>query len=828
VQANIEMDEGLAHLKAIIETFPADSAHWNEAQNRFQFVDRLLTECLGWERPFISVEVKDDNGGRADYLLGKPVRAALEAKKEARRFNLLPAARPEAARKLRPLVEACKVLEDACQQVITYCVFNGAQIAIVCNGPQLVIFQSSIPSMSPLDGECFVFDGFNAYIDQFPNLWRFLSPEGILENRAYREISLHRNPRVPAKAYAAIKEPNAYRYRTNFQENLRTLASVLLENIEENPDVKTDFYKECYVPLAANNRHLMLSKNIISARYKRVTDDGSAPATLAAKAVRGKIEIDKNIVSGSSSSKPVVVIGDVGVGKTSFFENLYEQLGAEEKSNTCYIHVNLGEKATLSESVKDHILNEIPSILKESYGIDIQTQKFIEKLYARDLSDFDSSVEGQLRDVSPVDYAKAKVDFLVKKRDAADAHLKLALGYIAEVLGRQVMIVIDNADQRTFATQQEAFLIAQELASIRSTLVFVALRPATFHQSKLSGALSGYQNRVLTIAPPPADEVIRRRLTFALRVAEGKTAPAALEGVKLNLSSISLFLAATLRSIKTNDQIRAFLSNITGGNTRMVIELITSFCGSPNVESERIVRIEEETGDYKVPLHEFTKHALLGEYAYYNPISSFVACNIFDVASPSKYEHFLCSVIISYLSSGLGVRDNDGFVTGAAIISECGRLGFNEDQTRSAIRRLALRRLIETAHGHYREIEIPETDIPDQLSFRTTSIGAYHIRAWAGAFSFLDAMAIDTPIFEEGIRSEVLDNADATDIRSRFVKASAFKSYLEAVWQEAAFDLNYYDFPAVLVSQGDSFLSVQRFLEHGPRGKREPRGRHVG
>ena len=53
-----------------------------------------------------------------------------------------------------------------------------------------------------------------------------------------------------------------------------------------------------------------------------------------------------------------------------------------------------------------------------------------------------------------------------------------------------------------------------------------------------------------------------------LRIAEGKAAPKALEGIRFNIQSIVHFLKATLRSIRANEQIRTFLSNITGGNTR--------------------------------------------------------------------------------------------------------------------------------------------------------------------------------------------------------------------------------------------------------------------
>lgn len=826
MQANIEMGEGRARLEGIISEFPPESTHWNEAQNRFQFVDRLLRECLGWEQPYVEVEATDEVGKRADYLLGKPVRAALEAKREAVLFRFAPAAKPLAARKLRPLVDSCSNLRSACAQVIGYCAAHGAQLAIVCNGPQLVIFHSTLAGHSPMDGECFVFDGFQAYLNGFELLWRFLSPEGVYENRAYREIAIFRNPRIPAKAASEIGEPTQYRYRTIFQENLRTLASVLLDDIEDNPNVKSDFYKECYVSLDANNRHLLLSKSIIAARYKRVSDNGIVPAKMSTSVKGGRVHVHDRAYSGAGSSRPIVVIGDVGVGKTSFFENLFEQLEESEKLNTYFIRINLGEEAALSKDVKSYIVQEVPKILRTVYGVDIRSSAFADRVYSQQLSDFDNSPEGQLKDIDEIEYRKARIAYVSSLIADNSAHLVASLSFLVKSLSRQIMVVIDNADQRNFETQQDAFIVAQELAATRNLLVFVALRPATFYQSKLSGALSGYQNQVLTISPPPADEVIRKRITFALRVAEGRIAPAALENVQLNLHNVVLFLHSMLRSIKSNSEIRTFLSNITGGNTRLVIELVTSFCGSPNVESERIVRIEEETGDYKVPLHEFTKHALLGEYAYYNPTSSFVACNVFDISSADPREHFLCPLIVAYMCSPLGNRDNDGFVAAHSVIFEMSKLNFSDDQVRFALRRLARRRLIETPHGHYREIDVSDSLLPDEYYFRATSVGIYHIRYWIGAFSFLDATCTDTPIFNSETRSRVFARAASTDIRDRYDKASQFANYLEATWHEANFDINYYDFPAVLFAQRDSFISVERFLANGPRSRRtSPRGR---
>jgi hypothetical protein len=503
---------------------------------------------------------------------------------------------------------------------------------------------------------------------------------------------------------------------------------------------------------------------------------------------------------------------------------LFETLDVQVKERVIFLHINLGIKATLAASIKDYILNEIPTLLRKNYQIDIYNNEFVNALYHDDLTYFEKSIYGELKGADPVGFGRERITFLEEKLAHKDEHLHASLGHLSRGRGHQIILILDNADQRTFETQQEAFLIAQELAATKNLLVFVALRPSTFFQSKLTGALSAYQNQVLTISPPPAAEVIEKRILFALRVAEGKIAPGTLSNIRLQLDSIVLFLTATLRSIRSNDKIRLFLGNITGGNTRLVIELITSFCGSPNVDSNKIVRIEEETGNYQVPLHEFTKHSLLGEYAYFHPESSLVACNIYDVSTAEPREHFLASLIIAFLIAPSAQKDHDGFLSGRAILSEMMSLNFSEDQVRYSLRRLAARRLIETPHAHYRELSVPETELPDQFYYRTTSIGAYHLKHWSGEFSFLDATSTDTPIFDESIRKPVFDNASSFEIKHRLQKAVDFRRYLETEWNLANITTTYLDFAGLLGLSDESFASVRKFLKKGQTPRKAGKG----
>ena len=164
-----------------------------------------------------------------------------------------------------------------------------------------------------------------------------------------------------------------------------------------------------------------------------------------------------------------------------------------------------------------------------------------------------------------------------------------------------------------------------------------------------------------------------------------------------------------------------------------------------------------------------------------------------------------------------GIRNNDGFVPGTLVVAEMMRLGFTESQIRAAVRRLAEHRLIETPHAHFREIEVKDDQLAESYQFRATSVGIYHARYWVRSFSFLDAMCLDTPIFDREHREAIFKYASSFEIKDRLKKATAFLSYLEATWYEANFDMNYFDFKGAVDNQKKSFESVERFVSKGTR-----------
>ena len=208
-----------------------------------------------------------------------------------------------------------------------------------------------------------------------------------------------------------------------------------------------------------------------------------------------------------------------------------------------------------------------------------------------------------------------------------------------------------------------------------------------------------------------------------------------------------------------------------------------------------------------IPLHEFTKQAILGAYSHYHAPSS-LALNLFDVRYPDKKEHFLSPIIISYLISDGQHKSPDGFVRTADLLTEMQKYGFVSDQIEHKLRRLTNKKLVETTE----RITFDEGlqglvgDMP--LAFRITTIGVYHVQYWATSFAYMDAVLFDTPIFDEIYRNDILKKLESFDIGVRYNRTIKFSEYLNECWAKISEPPVYFDWPTLQKMGAQSFNSV--------------------
>ena len=219
----------------------------------------------------------------------------------------------------------------------------------------------------------------------------------------------------------------------------------------------------------------------------------------------------------------------------------------------------------------------------------------------------------------------------------------------------------------------------------------------------------------------------------------------------------------------------------------------------------------EEQGRYLIPIHEFSKAAILGDYSHYNPDSS-MAMNLFDVQYPDQREHFLAPMILAFYMWDGSPKDSDGFTTAAVLVDEMQSRGFVPKQINGKLRRLTNKKLIESTERI--TFEEDETGLVGEIpfAFRITSIGMYHIKKWAGLFAYLDAMVFDTPIFDPNVLKGILPDLEQFVIAKRLDRAKAFRDYLLSVWRSSNLSPTYFDWGTIILQGESSFYAVEKAI----------------
>lgn len=802
--------EGSAALELLIEDIAESGLNWNEAETRFQIIDRIIVDCLGWPRSTVRPEQSDKSRTYSDYELGRPRCAIWEAKRINRPFELPADPMRKTVVDLPSIISLRGEVAAAVDQVQSYCVRRGVDIAVATNGHQLIAFLASRrDGVPPLEGRCFVISGYDQLKENFPIVWQMLSPAGVAERKLDRLLRIGEDRTLRHRLSDLLSDYPRYRYPSDFQASLRTLGELLLIDVVDQPDTEKEFYERCYCESGALSQHALVSKQMLAARYAALfSREDKAISVQPVQTGADKRLFTPSVMTEVISRRPVVLLGDVGVGKTSFLKHLMYVSAFEEFQNAIYIYIDLGSQGALSLDLRDFVLEEIEIQLYELYEIDVREDRFVRGVYHLDIQRFKKSLWGKLHAEDPSSYLDRLVSLLHEKTEARDRHLKAAVDHIISGRKKQVIIVLDNADQRDDELQQEAFIVAQNLASDWKASVFVAVRPKTYFRSKQAGPLTGYPNRVFTISPPRVDRVIEKRLEFALSIAEGRVTAERLQNITLQLANIATFIKVLQYSLSKNNDLVEFLSNITAGNIRAVVDFVTKFIGSANVNARKILAIMDEGGRYVIPIHEFWKAALLGEYSYYDPNSS-MAFNLFDIANPNSNEHFLASMILAYLHVDGEHRSNDGFVSVVAIVEEMQGWAFTPKATESVLRRANNKKLVETP----RRVTFEESasgfvgEMPD--FFRISTIGAYHLTRWISEFSYLDAMAYDTPILDADVHEEIGKRITSFRIDDRLARAELFRRYLSKAWHSSNLAPAYFDWNSV-VSRGESSFDKVR------------------
>jgi hypothetical protein len=468
---------------------------------------------------------------------------------------------------------------------------------------------------------------------------------------------------APDKLSTKIVGYPGFKNRNPIAAELQILGGLFLEDIGKIPESEQEFIEKTYCNSGALSQYALVSREILETRYTNYFEKELRSSIKSVTTKHGTNEdLKSDLFAAGLSRRPIILIGDVGVGKSMFIKHLLFVDAKEELKNSIVIYLDFGAKPTFVTDIDEYVIKEITNQLIEKYDIDIYEKNFVYGVYNFEIESFSKGIYSQYKELNPAKYKDKEIEHIENLTKNIENHLKACLKHIVKGRKKQVVIFLDNVDQRPYEFQEKVFLISQSLAETWPVVAFVALRPDTFARSKSMGTLAAYQPRIFTIDPPRVDKVVKKRLDYALdKLKNFGTLSASSNNILLDSNTLEKYIEMLIQTMEDSTEIIEFIDNMSNGNLRKVIEYIGIFVGSAHVDSRKILKIINESGSYKLPLHEFLRSLIYKDNEYYNPDDS-VLINVFDLSNDDAKEHFIMLFILAIIE-GKGKQNlNECFV----------------------------------------------------------------------------------------------------------------------------------------------------------------------
>lgn len=746
-------------------------SNYNEATARFRLIDVILTDVLGWDREGVSVE-KHDRGDFTDYECGSPTQLLIEAKRESVDFNL-PIGEVAGIQRLETLMEGSVEITVAIEQAIGYCKKRNIPYGGVSNGKQWVFFLGArLDGRDSLKGRCIVYPSLESMVERFRELWDLVTPLAISEHNLGDLLKRDSLPPPPSKLSSRIVGYPGFKNRNPIASELQILGGLFIDDIASSPLIEEEFLRAAYCQSGAISQYALVSKELLKTRYTTFFEQQAGVSVSPATNKKGtNPQLTADVLAAGLSRRPILLVGDVGVGKTTFVRNLIKVDAKEELSNAIVLYVDYGTKPALSRDLKDYTIQELIRQLREDVEVDINERQFVRGVYNQRIQEFGRGIYADLKEISPDQFKIKEIDFISSLTANIEEHLRLSLEHASKGQKRQIVIFLDNVDQRPPSFQEEVFLIASGFSANWPVTTFVALRPETFSLSRARGALAAYQPRVFTIEPPRIDLVIKKRLEFALaQLKKAGSLPGLPAGTSLHSQNLDYYLRMLIHSFSERNDIVEFIDNMCSGSVREALSYVGSFVGSGHVDSQKIILAMEKQGRYFLPIHEFLRAVIHKDAEYYDPSNSPIP-NVFDISSADPREHFATLLLLDHVERAGQAGGSHGFVERRIVLDFMQTCGFRTEQSISTLRRAFDKGLVVSPEG-----------LKDEASghIRITTAGAYVRKKLCSIIAYLDAIVVDTPVTSPDHRANL---QDARSLEERLSRAEHLLDYLDECWQ---------------------------------------------
>lgn len=596
-----------------------DLSSINEAQTRYDVIDRMLREVFGWKHGNIAVEEHSagDKCGYVDYILRVgDYNIVVEAKRIGAAF---PNPTRRTRLKLSGSVLGTGEISLAISQAEEYARIKNADVVVVTNGLCWCIF--SMKSRTEDDFATILFPNSDTHHAQ--QLFEILS-EISVENGGLCLIT-NSAPRIEHRLISAIKDSDGRVDRNNIADyitpalNNALYADALLSNDEA--------LEKCFVTTEARSKFdALLGMHLSDPKPSTVTP---APRIKTGKQ-HGMLEQVLARATPGFAPPVTLILGPVGAGKSTYLRHFERLSGRKilDKINAHWIYIDFEEmgkggfpRAFIYRKLRDYLLANHPKNPTDYINL-------VEPAYRDEVSGLTRGPLAQIAK-NKEELNSRIADYIQQDFNAVEPYVDKLFKYLGQE--KVCVIVLDNVDLYE-DEKLETSVFAEGLALSKRVhcQVIVSLREKTYVRHRTDSAFDAYELRKLWLDPPPFRSVLSSRLTFAKKILEGRSAQILLaNGIHLNVPDLSQFFNIVQRSI-LQGQAGEYIESVSDLNIRRGLTLVTNFLTSGHIQADKAISnyIKGNT-KYYFPFHEIFKGTMLAQWKHYKEDRS-DCINLFD------------------------------------------------------------------------------------------------------------------------------------------------------------------------------------------------------
>ncbi|MBX3133016.1 MAG: AAA family ATPase [Gemmatimonadaceae bacterium] len=616
----------------------------SEQDTRVKVIDRILSDVLGWTFEDIMTESMAGSG-YIDYRLCNQslTRVIVEAKRDGLPL-LAPTARPGRSYKLSGPIFKEAATREGLQQAIRYCGMRNAELAVVTNGHEWIVFRGSRlgDGRDTLDGMAFVFPGYEAIKSEFALFWALLSPENVaqLAFRAHFQEAEGR-PLRTHEFRRALRNPDSrvLLAQSTLMSDIERVMTSFFRRLSGDDD--PDLLAKCFVVSResqhADERLARISDDLLGRIKNLDTDEGRELSSVISR------------VRDTGRNEFVLLIGTKGAGKSTFIDRFFKFVLPRPLAGELVVaRINLADSDGNDSEVSEWLNRRLLSALEQAvFG---EKGPSFDELKGMFFDEYKRRSEGTLKYLYESDKVSFQIDFgrMIEERRETRPHeyIKRLLQHIVNVRRMLPCLVFDNADHFTIEFQERVFQYARSLYESELSLVVMPITDRTSWQLSREGALRSFENESLFLPTPLPMVVLKKRIEFLeSRLHEEKREPGRGyfigRGISLSLDNLTAFTAALQGIFLKSGDVAYWIGNLANNDVRRCLELAKYLVSSPRLEVAELLKTYIAGSSIVLPAWRVKKALVNGRYDIFSSTENTFVRNVFALDEDLEHSPLL-------------------------------------------------------------------------------------------------------------------------------------------------------------------------------------------